>query len=108
MNLIKQVKYRVSQLPDKIWDCERCGEEEGMEIRRSSLNDQFMADDIALKCQECYYFASHGVPFDDPHQFERELEERDSRILDFALGGPKSSAEENLEALGYIAKAEDV
>lgn len=95
---------RLSELPDSVWDCERCGTDDSMQLRRSSLNKQFMADDVGLKCAECRYYATHGIPFDEPEQFERELADRGKRVVDYTEedGDPVA---ERLAALGYTAKA---
>lgn len=102
------VRERANALPEAVWDCERCGADDSMAIRRSSLNEQFRADDILLKCMDCWYAASHGVPFTDPAQFEHELDElrEGQRVLDFAWDGDEPTPEENLAALGYIAGSE--
>lgn len=98
---------RLSRLPDSVWDCERCGEENTMQLRRSSLNEQFFADDVGLKCSVCYYYATHGIAFESSQQFKRELNERDSRVRDYTEedGDP---VKERLEALGYMAKSESL
>lgn len=76
-----------------------------MQLRRSSLNEQFYADDVGLKCSECRYYATHGIPFSDPEQFEEERSERGGRVVDYTEDNGESVAE-RLEALGYIAKSE--
>lgn len=98
---------RLEQLPTEIWDCERCGCENSMQLRRSSFNESFMADDIGLKCSECYYYATHGVAFDSPEQFETELAARDGRVRDFAREDGDVT-KERLESLGYVAKADSL
>lgn len=101
-----RTRERAQSLPDPVWDCERCENEDCMQIRRSSLNEQFYADDIGLKCDPCEYFATHGVSFDNPDRFEEELRERDGRTIDFARDGHDPASQ--LEALGYTAKAKRV
>jgi len=73
--LRRRVEERLNDLPDEVWNCERCGSEDSMQLRRSSLNKEFMADDIGLKCMECRYYATHGVPFLAPGVFDAELED---------------------------------
>lgn len=104
-----RVRDRVATLPDAVRDCERCGTAGAMAIRRSSLNQQFLADDVLLKCMECWYAATHGIPFDDPDAFDQELEELrgGGRVLDFAVDGDEPTPRENLEALGYIAASKE-
>lgn len=102
------VRERTASLPQSVWNCERCGNDGSMAIRRSSLNEQFMADDVGLKCMKCWYYATHGIPFDNPEQFHLEMDLRKHRVLDFANQGPSPSVSENLAALGYLAKSEDV
>lgn len=98
----EKVRERVDNLPKSVWDCERCGESDSMKIRRSSLNQTFHADDCSLKCQNCWYFTTHGIPM-PPHDFAIEMELRGGkRVLDFVLDGPEKSVDENLKALGYI------
>lgn len=102
------VRQRVNGLPNEAWNCERCGNKGSMQIRRSSLNEQFYADDVGLKCSNCYYYATHGVAFDDPDNFEYELNLRDGRVLDFAREeGPNDSVVDNLRQLGYLGRAKD-
>lgn len=100
---LQRVRERLNCLPDAVWDCERCESAGSMQLRRSSLNEQFLADDIGLKCERCRYYATHGIPFSDPEQFARELGARDGRVLDVARDGPAESVSENLAALGYTA-----
>lgn len=66
-----------------------------------------MADDIGLKCSECRYYATHGIPFEDPKQFDTEWVERNGRVIDFTEedGDPVA---DRLKALGYTAKAKDL
>lgn len=78
-----------------------------MQLRRSSLNEEFMADDIGLKCANCYYYATHGVAFDDPKTFNAELENRGKRVLDFTEA-ENEPVKERLENLGYLAKSKTV
>lgn len=101
------VRERVADLPDAVRDCERCGGDDAMQLRRSSLNDTFLADDVVLKCKRCRYAATHGIPFDDPETFEWELMDlrNGTRTLDFALDGPSNDVADNLAALGYTAAA---
>ena len=101
-----KVEERVESLPDSVLDCEACGGSGTMQIRRSSLNKQFYADDVLLKCRSCYCVRTHGIAFEDPEQFEEELEHRDSRIIDFARDSHDPS--ETLKALGYIGKSKVV
>lgn len=109
-DIYSRVLERVEQLPDAVWDCERCQTRGSMQIRRSSLNPQFKADDIALKCSECRYFCKHGVPFEDPEGFRKEFAEmrNNVRTVDFAETehGPEDSVEDNLRHLGYLGAAE--
>lgn len=102
------VRERVAGLPNAVWDCERCGSAGTMAVRRSSLNTPFKADDVTLKCEHCRRVVTHGIPFEDPGQFARELDthRNGSRVLDFAREGPAESVSENLAALGYTAAAE--
>lgn len=99
------VRERIDTLPDAVWNCERCDGGDTMQLRRSSLNEQFLADDVGLKCERCSYYATHGIPFEDPELFARETGLRDDRVLDFARDGPADSVAANLEALGYTAAA---
>lgn len=98
------VRERVATLPDTVWDCERCGSEDSMMIRRSSLNEQFHADDVAFKCMNCWSVVAHGIPFDDPEVFRDEFEKRPSRVHDFATDA--AQPRERLAALGYLSKSE--
>lgn len=100
-----KVRERAESLPSDVWNCEACGATDSMKIRRSSLNPQFYADDIALKCMECWHFRTHGIPFESPDEFEAERDERDSRVIDFARDGEEPSPKERLAALGYLAKS---
>lgn len=99
---------RVESLPPAVRDCERCGSEDSLEIRRSSLNVQVMADDVLLKCLECWFVATHGIPFSDEEAFEHELEDlrEGRRTLDFAFEDGWETPAENLKALGYLAAAD--
>lgn len=108
MNPKNKVVERVKELPEGVRDCERCGGTNTMQIRRSSLNEGFMADDITLKCEDCYYVATHGVPFDDPVLFKMAMDNRNGRVLDFGSNLEGDKVSENLEALGYIAKSKEV
>lgn len=102
-----RVRDRVSALPDPVLDCERCETDGSMEPRRSSLNQRFHADDVGLKCSACRYYATHGVPFEDPEEFDAELAARSSRVYDFAEGTEESDdVSERLAALGYLSKSE--
>lgn len=103
----RRVRERLEALPDTVWDCERCGAEAAMQLRRSSLNEQFLADDVGLKCGRCSYYATHGIPFANPEQYALEAGERDGRVLDFATDGPADSVAANLDALGYTAAAQE-
>jgi len=76
-----------------------------MKIRRSSLNKQFKADDVGLKCMECWHYRTHGIPFEDAEEFDTEWTHRDSRVLDFTRENGEPNTE-NLKALGYIAASE--
>lgn len=78
-----------------------------MQLRRSSLNETFMADDVGLKCSECYYYATHGIPFESPEVFRGELDAREGRVRDFTRDNGAMVAE-RLAALGYTAKAADL
>jgi len=102
MNHTKRVRERVETLPQTIRDCEACGADESMAIRRSSLNEQFLADDVSLKCMDCWYVRVHGIPFEDPETFEDELSDRGRRVLDFTESDGEPNREQ-LAALGYIA-----
>lgn len=106
MNPKNKVRERVESLPDSVWDCERCESADAMQIRRSSLNTSFYADDVGLKCKHCRYYATHGIPFESPAEFSKELKARDGRVIDFARDTHNPS--ESLAALGYVAKAEDI
>lgn len=101
-----RVLERLDRLPDAVWDCERCDTNGSMQLRRSSLNDAFLADDIGLKCSWCRFYATHGIPFRDQSEYAREREQRAGRVLDFARDGPRPSVSENLAALGYTAAAD--
>lgn len=106
MNLKERVKQRVSELSDAILDCEACGEEDSMQLRRSSLNQQFYADDVLLKCSSCYRTRTHGIAFEDPDRFKQEWDSRDGRVIDFARDSYDPS--ETLEALGYVGKSKTI
>lgn len=75
-----------------------------MAIRRSSLNQEFYADDVGLKCMECWHYRTHGIPFTDVDEFETEQALRAGRVLDFARDGDTKA---QLEALGYLAASEE-
>lgn len=107
MNPRKRVEERAESLPKEVWNCERCETQGGMQIRRSSLNERFYADDLGLKCSNCRYYATHGIPFNDPEAFEAELEARETRVLDFAEEDGKPNTE-RLADLGYLAKSKRV
>lgn len=94
------VRERVDELPDTVLDCEGCGGDGTMEIRRSSLRDRPCADDVTLKCMSCFAIRTHGIPI-DRDTYERELSQRDGRTLDGVDDGP-SDVESNLAALGYV------
>lgn len=94
------VRERVDALPEGVRDCEACGATGEIAIRRSSLRPNPCADDVTLKCMSCYRTRTHGIPV-DRETYEAELDQRDSRTLDFVNDGP-SDVEENLAALGYI------
>lgn len=106
MNLKNRVIECVRSLPDEVMDCEGCVSDDCMQIRRSSLNQTFYADDVMLKCEFCYATRTHGIAFDNPGEFEEEFEARDGRVIDFARDSYDPS--ETLEALGYTAKAKTV
>jgi len=97
---IENTRLRVNSLPNAVRDCEACGGEDTMKIRRGSLHDGPCAEDTMLKCIECYAVRTHGIPL-DRETFEAEMARRGSRIVDAVEDGPDSVAE-NLEALGYI------
>lgn len=97
----ERVRERVNSLPEDVWDCERCNSEDSMQLRRSSLNEQFLADDVGLKCAVCRYYATHGIPFDDPAHFHEERSMRGSRVLDFTRVNGEPDKEQ-LRALGYL------
>lgn len=101
MDLEQRVRDRVADLPDSVKDCEACGGEGTMHLRRSSLNKQFLADDVGLKCLDCWHYRTHGIPFDDPDTFNAELQARGKRVIDFTRrdGEPDT---ERLRALGYL------
>ena len=105
MNSRERARERVNTLPNAVWDCEACGGNSTMQLRRSSLNTQFKADDVGLKCGECRFYRTHGIPFEDADEFDREREARDGRVLDFTRrdGEPDK---ERLAALGYIAASD--
>lgn len=107
MNPESRVKERVNSLPDTVLDCERCGGNQTMQIRRSSLNEQFKADDIGLKCSRCRFYATHGVPFEDEKTFDEERLARGRRVLDFTREDGRPT-EQRLEALGYLAEADSL
>lgn len=104
MNPEPAVRDRVAALPDAMWDCERCGSIDSMMIRRSSLNEQFHADDVMLKCGVCWFTPTHGIPFEDQSVFREEWDNRDSRVHDFAQDA--ANPKERLAALGYLSKSE--
>lgn len=87
---------RVNELSGEVTRC--C--DERMRIRRSSLRDGPCADDVLLKCMTCYRIQTHGIPI-TREAYERELDNREGRIVDMVDDGP-DSVEDNLEALGYI------
>lgn len=97
------VRERVAELPDGVQDCEGCGGEETMQIRRSSLRPEPCADDVSLKCSECRHVRTHGIPV-TRETYEREMGLRNgSRTLDFVDDGPYGpDVETNLKALGYV------
>lgn len=106
---IELVRERVEQLPDGVWDCEGCGSEDSMAIRRSGMNHSAYANDVILKCMECWRIRTHGIPYESEEQFHKEKELRGQRILDFAKeSGVSDDVADNLEALGYVGKAESV
>lgn len=84
---------RVNGLPDAVTEC--CGQR--MKIRRSSLRDEPCADDVLLKCTNCYRVQTHGIPI-TRQEYETEMAERGRRIVDMVDRDPRT----NLEALGYI------
>lgn len=92
------VRERVRTLPQSVKDCSQCSG--SRKIRRSSLRPEPCADDVMLKCTSCYNVATHGIPI-DRETYEKELDMRPNRVLDFVYQGP-SDVQENLEALGYI------
>lgn len=94
------VRDRVGGLPETVQDCEGCGAVESMQIRRSSLRPEPCADDVTLKCGECYRIRTHGIPITRA-AYEAEMGLRDGRTVDFVDDGP-ASVTENLRALGYI------
>jgi hypothetical protein len=102
MDLKQRVRERVQALPHSIFDCEACETDNSMQIRRSSLNEQFLADDVGLKCMECWHYRTHGIPFNDPDTFQSELQARGTRVLDFTTDEHGQPDTENLKALGYI------
>lgn len=102
MNPRERVRERVNRLPDSVWDCERCGSDSSMQIRRSSLNEQFLADDVGLKCSTCRYYATHGIPFEDASVFHEEHDARGSRVVDFTRDETGTQTRERLRALGYL------
>lgn len=102
-----RVQSRVSSLPDSVFDCERCDTDNAMQIRRSSLNEQFYADDVGLKCSNCRYYATHGIPFETAETFKRERAARNNRVVDFTEE-ENEQVKERLEALGYLGKAGDL
>lgn len=99
-------RERADQLPTGVWDCEGCGGEGTMEIRSSHLNRDVYADDIKFKCMNCYMVRRHGVPFEHLDEYEAEKERRPGTVVDFATD--PEPATERLEALGYLARADDV
>lgn len=107
MNIKDNVRDRVAELPDAVHDCEACGAEASMQIRRSSLNEQFLADDVGLKCETCRFYRTHGIPFGDADEFNSEWEARSRRVVDFSRDEKGEPDEANLKALGYIAASED-
>lgn len=100
-------RERAESLPPAVWDCEACRGSETMAIRSSHLNRDVYADDIKFKCMACYHIRVHGVPFTDLEAFEHENERRPGTIVDFATD-PEHQAAEQLEALGYTARADSL
>lgn len=95
------VRERVAGLPDSVRDCPACGGTATMHIRRSSLRAEPCADDVLLKCADCYRAQTHGIPI-DRETYAAELDRRGRRVLDFVDDGPAETVVENLAALGYI------
>ena len=91
--MLESTKERVANLPESVKQC--CGEE--MNIRRSSLRENPCADDVTLKCTNCYRIQTHGIPI-SRETYEKELAERDGRTVDAVDIDPNK----NLQALGYI------
>jgi len=102
MNPRERVRERVQSLPSSVWDCERCGTAESMQVRRSSLNEQFLADDVGLKCSNCRYYATHGIPFEDASVFHEEHGARGGRVVDFTRDESGEPDKQRLRALGYL------
>lgn len=99
---------RADALPSAVWECDICGGR--MKLRSSHLNRDVMADDLKFKCMDCWHVRRHGVPFTDPKAFHAEAERRPGTIVDFGLNSGRETpdAAERLEALGYLAKAEEI
>lgn len=107
--LMEPVRQRILRYPNDVWDCERCGTEDSMRIRRSTLNN-FKADDILLKCTICKYAPVHGVDI-EPEQYDKEVEERIEKYgrrsidvnthSDF-IDAPDDEVKELLHSLGYL------
>jgi hypothetical protein len=91
--MLEATKDRVENLPETVRQC--CGET--MKIRRSSLRDEPCADDVTLKCTNCYRIQTHGIPI-NRDTYESEMDNRGSRTVDAVDRNPK----DNLKALGYI------
>jgi len=102
-DLYDRVRERVtSRLPASVWNCEACGSDDSMRIRRSSLNEQFLAEDTGLKCMNCWHYRTHGIPFEDASVFHEEHGARGGRVVDFTRDESGEPDKERLRALGYL------
>lgn len=86
----------------QILDCEACGSEGTMTLRRSSLRPSPCADDVTLKCTRCFHVRTHGIPITRA-QYETELVQRgEQRVHDAVMDGGEDGLQERLAALGYL------
>jgi hypothetical protein len=98
-----RVRERVNErLPASVWNCEACNSTDSMKVRRSSLNEQFLADDTGLKCMNCWHYRTHGIPFEDASVFHKERRARGRRVVDFTRDASGEPDKERLRALGYL------
>lgn len=96
-----RLKTLASSCP-QIFDCEVCGSDGTMALRRSSLRPNPCADDVTLKCTRCFHIRTHGIPIARA-TYEAELAQRGGeRIYDAVTSGDEEKLHERLSALGYL------